>query len=126
MTVLADSEKVDVRRYCGFPAYGAAAEGLQSWRFFQIYGLLEFRINNLSDAELVVVRAYLTTLSGLEAGVTGAADNLDTTEAGVWTRNASEVKDRLALFDEWRRRLCGFIGVPAGPFLGNQAGTLVV
>ena len=64
-----DAEKTDIRRFCGYPAYGARAAGQQTWRFFQAYGLLEFRMNNLSDAEGVVVRRYLGTLTVLESAV---------------------------------------------------------
>ena len=54
-----DSEKTDIRRFCGYPAYGATQSGFQSWRFFQAYGLLEFRLNNLSVAEVAVVTPEL-------------------------------------------------------------------
>jgi len=126
MTALADAEKVDVRRYCGYPAYGAASEGAQSWRFFQAYGTLEYRVANLSDTEAGVVRQYLATLSFLEQAIPTAAENLDTDEASVWTRNKTEIDDRLKIFDEWRRRLCGFLGVPAGPSLPSGSLTLTV
>ncbi len=86
-----DAQKTDIRRYCGYPAYGAGAAGFQGWRFFQAYGLLEFRMNNLSAAEASVVMNYLTTLRALECGVTEASGRLDTAEAAVWTRNPYEV-----------------------------------
>ena len=124
--VFTDAQKTDVRRYCGYPAYGAGASGFQGWRFFQAYGLLEYRLNNLSDAETVVVDTYLATLITLEAAVTGAGARLDTAQAAVWTRNPAEVRERAALFDDWRRRLCAFLGVPPGPGLGDGAVRLVV
>ena len=118
-----DSEKTDIRRFCGYPAYGAGAAGFQSWRFFQAYGTLEYRLNNLSPSEEAVVRSQLATLYGLEAAVPAAAATLDTAQASVWTRNAAEVTDRAALFDDWRRRLAAFLGIPAGPALaGTGAG----
>lgn len=126
MNPLTDAEKVDVRRFCGYPAYGAAPNGMQSWRFFQVYGLLEFRLTNLSSAELAVVRNYLGTLLALETAVPGSSDNLDTDQAATWTHNKSELTDRIRLLDDWRRRLCGFIGVPAGPALSTGTATLVV
>jgi len=123
---LTDSEKVEVRRFCGYPAYGAAPNGMQSWRFFQVYGLLEFRLTNLSCAETAVVRRYLGTLLSLEHAVPGSSGNLDTDQAATWTRNRSELTDRIRLLDDWRRRLCGFIGVPVGPALSSGTATLVV
>jgi len=114
---LQSAELVDARRFCGYPAYGAGASGFQSWRFFTAYGMLEFRLANLSDDEIKIVRNYLAQLGALEAAIVGAADNLDTDKAAVWTRNPGEVADREALFTAWRARLCGFLGVPLGPAL---------
>jgi hypothetical protein len=120
-----DVEKTDIRRFCGYPAYGAAA-GSQSWRFYQAFGLLEFRMNNLSGAESGILRRYLGTLAVLECAVPHAGDNLDTDQAAVWTRNRDELRDRTKLFDDWRRRLCGFLGIPPGPDLAVRGVTLVV
>jgi hypothetical protein len=123
---LTDAERVDIRRLCGYPAYGAAPTGMQSWRYFQVYGLLEFRLNNLGDAELVIARRYIGTLNALEVAIPATSDGLDTDQASVWTRNKDELTDRIRLFDEWRRRLCGFLGVAAGPGLSGGSATLVV
>jgi hypothetical protein len=121
-----DAEKTDVRRYCGYPAYGAGDAGFQGWRFFQAYGTLEYRLNNLAPAEEQVVRQHLSTLRTLESAVPRAGENLDTDRASVWTRNRDETRDRAALLDEWRRRLCSFLGVPAGPGLGPAGISLTV
>lgn len=121
-----EQERTDVRRFCGYPAYGAANSGFQNWRFYQAYGTLEFRLNYLSTTEEAVVRQYLGTLQGLESAVPGAGDNLDTAAAAVWTHNANEVRDRSRLFDDWRRRLCGFLGLPPGPALGTGGIAFVV
>jgi len=122
-----DTEKTDIRRFCGYPAYGGTPSGFQSWRFYQAYGLMEYRLNNLSPAEEQVVRNYLATLSTLEAAIPAASGNLDTDQAAVWSRNTNEPGDRMALFDGWRRRLCGFLGLPPGPDLATGGNlTLVV
>ncbi len=121
-----EQERTDIRRYCGFPAYGAGAAGFQNWRFYQVYGLLEFRLNYLSGSEEAVVRQYLGTLAQLEAAIPLAGSNLDTAAASVWTHNANELRDRTRLFDDWRRRLCGFLGLPPGPALGDGGVALVV
>jgi hypothetical protein len=126
VTPLTDAEKVDIRRFCGYPTYGTAPTGMQSWRFFQVYGLLEFRLTNLSDAEIVISRRYLGNLAVLELAVPAASESLDTDQASMWTRNKDELTDRIGLFDEWRRRLCGFIGVPAGPALSSRTASLIV
>lgn len=123
---LSDTEKTDIRRFCGYPAYGAAPSGMEAWRFFQSYGLLEFRMNNLSDAELGVVRRYLGTLLGLEMAIPQSGANLDTDQAAVWTRNRDEVRDRMGLYQDWCRRLCAFLGVPPGAGLASSGMTLVV
>jgi hypothetical protein len=99
---------------------------METWRFYQVYGLLEFRMTNLSDHETEVVRRYLAALSPLELAVPAASENLDTDEAANWSHNKTEVQDRLVLLDEWRRRLCGFLGVPPGPYLNRGTLTLMV
>ena len=88
--------------------------------------MLEFRLNNLSVAEAAVVQNYLATLATLETAVTDAGSRLDTSEAAVWTRNPYEVRERAGLFDDWRRRLCVFLGLPPGPGLGDGSLALVV
>jgi hypothetical protein len=121
-----DSEKADIRRFCGYPAYGGTPQGFQNWRFYQTYGLLEFRMSNLSSDEEAIVRRYLSNLAVLETAIPMAAQNLDTDQAAVWTRNREEVEQRTSLFDDWRRRLCAFFGLPPGPGLASPGVTLVV
>jgi hypothetical protein len=125
-TALTDAQKVDIRRFCGYPAYGAGAAGFSSWRFFQAYGTLEYRMNNLAPAEIAVTLQYLSTLATLEAAIPPASANLDTESAAAWTHNENETRDRSQLFDSWRRRLCGFLGIPPGPALADAGVTLVV
>jgi len=124
--MLTDQQKTDIRRFCGYPAYGASPAGNIGWRFYVAYGLLEYRMNNLSAAEIAVVANYLSTLSQLEAAVPTASDNLDTDAAASWRHNQSEISDRLRLLDEWRRRLCGFFGVPPGDGLATAGLSWVV
>lgn len=112
---LTDVERTELRRQCGYPVSAAGGPA----------ALLDQRAAGMSAAEHAVLRRYLTTLAALEAAVPKASDSLDTDQAAVWTRNPHEVRDRLLLLDEWRRRLCGFIGVPPGPALA-MAGLRVV
>jgi hypothetical protein len=121
-----EAQRTDIRRYCGYPAYGASPEGFAGWRFFQAYGLLEYRLNNLAESEAAVVMRYLCTLHELETAVPAAGANLDTEQASVWTHNPHEVAERARLFDMWRRRLCGFLGVPRGPDLGDGSVQIMV
>ncbi len=129
---LSDDEKANIRRFCGYPAYGAGPAGFQGWRFFQIYGLLEYRLGqnsstgapNMAPAELGILRQYLETLYTLEAAIPGAGGNLDTDQAAVWTHNKNEVCDRVGLYNTWRLQLCGFIGIPPGPALEGCGNSL--
>jgi hypothetical protein len=118
--MLTDQQKTDVRRFCGYPAYGASPAGNIGWRFYTAYGLLEYRMNNLSAAEIAVVLNYLATLTLLESAVPAASENLDTEKAASWMHNPGEITDRLRLLDEWRRRLCSFFGVPPGEGLSGN------
>jgi hypothetical protein len=122
---LSDDEKVNIRRFCGYPAYGAGNSGFQGWRFFQAYGLLEYRLGvnqssgvpNMSPSELALLRQFLQTLYTLEAAIPSSGSNLDTDSAALWIHNKNELLDRLSLYNIWRRELCGVLGVPCGPAL---------
>lgn len=123
---LTESERTDVRRFCGYPPAGAGVIGALSTIGTQDRGTLELRMSNLTTAEVAIVRRYLTTLTILEVAIPRAAENLDTDQAAVWTHNKSEVKDRLQLLDEWRRRLCAFLGVQPGRGLRDAPVSLVI
>lgn len=122
-----DTEKTDIRRFCGFPMFGGQPVQAFGYRFFQHYGTLEFRMNNaLPSEELVVRTTYLQNLYDLEQAVPDAAANLDTDEAAVWKHNKQEVADRVNLFNHWRRELCNFFGIPPGPGLSASSGMRLV
>lgn len=122
---LTAQQMADTRRFMGYPlladqtaddsrdfAYGWVLPGVSQTLFH--------RLNNLRpEEESVLIATYLTALYSLETAITGAGDNLDTDVAAVWTRNRSEVSDRMSLFDAWRRRMCDFVGIPPGPSLGR-------
>jgi len=115
-----DAEKTDIRRFCGYPVFGGQPVQAFGHRFYQQYGTLEFRLNNLQPSEEAVIRTtYLTNLTQLESDIVGTRSNLDTDQAAVWTHNKNEQRDREQLFDSWRRKLCGFLGVPPGSVLGG-------
>ena len=124
--LLTDAQTVDVRRFCGYPAFGSGADGNAGWRFYQAYGALEYRMINLSVDEVTIVANMLVTLNGFEASLAGSISDLDTDAAGSWTRNRDEVKDREAMLALWSRRLCAFLGVPAGPAMIMNGLQLVV
>jgi hypothetical protein len=123
---LSDAEKTDVRRYCGYPIWGRTQIILIASATYQSRGLLEYRMNNLTAAEETVLRRYLSTLAVLEAAIPRAADNLDTDQAAIWTRNRSEPEDRLKLFDTWCRRVCQFLGITPGRGLDSNSGISVI
>lgn len=114
---LSDTECTDARRFCGYPAVGKDGTLRGGAQFYILYGQFEFRLANLSNAEALIVRRYLGTLTVLEVAIPKSAEHLDTDQASVWTRNRTETADRISLFDDWRRRLCDFLGVPPGPGL---------
>ena len=125
MGTLTDAEKTDVRRHCGYPIYGDTPTQGFGYRFMTQYGTLEYRLNHMSPAEEAVLRTnYLANLSTLEATIPSASANLDTDQAAVWVHNKREVADRDALFANWRRKLCAFIGVPPGPGFSTDSGSV--
>ncbi len=125
---LTSTQLVDIRRFAGYPAYGDGAVVFPAPWIYRQYLALEYRLLHMSAEEGAVVVTYLASLNTLEAAIPGAGANLDTDEAAVWKHNKNEVRDRLSLFDSWRRRLCHFLGVPPGPEMAQGGGniTLVV
>lgn len=122
-----DAQLVDVRRFCGYPAYGDGDVVFPMPWILRQYLALEYRLQHISQNEgLVVVNTYLTNLYALENAIPSASANLDTAQAAVWTWNKNELRDRDALFDSWRKRLCNFLGVPPGPNFGGCSNALVV
>ncbi|OBR52336.1 hypothetical protein [Paraburkholderia tropica] len=129
--MLTAQQMADVRRFAGYPmladtvaddsrdfAYGWVSPG--------VWQTLQHRLTNMRpEEESVLINTYLTNLYSLETAIPAASANLDTAQAAVWTWNKNEVRDRKNLFDEWRRRMCWFIGVAPGPSLGN-GGTQIV
>ena len=121
------AEKVDVRRFCGYPSFGAQYTPASGYRFSTQYGVLEYKINNLLPEEEAVVRTtYLANLYTLESAIAVSAANLDTDSAAVWTHNKNEVRDRTSLFNQWRTEFCGFLGVPPGPSMSSGGGVSLV
>ena len=118
--MLTDSQKVDVRRWMGYPAQGGSG-GVVPFVFMP--GLptqeLDARLDTLTSVEEVVLTdTYLANLTTLETAILTAQSNFDTDIAGPWTANRREVSQRTSLFNQWRRDMCGFLGFEPGPSLG--------
>lgn len=124
---LTDAQMTDVRRFAGYGVVGTtqpinADSDIVYVRFGMIQMSLYRRLTTLTATEEAALVSYLTTLATLETAIPAAADNLDTDQAAVWHRNRSEVGDRTRLFDQWRRRMCQFLGIAPGPALGAGGG----
>lgn len=127
--MLTPQQQADARRFMGYPMVGdTSPDDRSDLAYAQLtsgrYQTLAHRLKTLRAEEEAIIASYLVTLASLENGITRAADNLDTDKAAVWQRNRSEVSDRTRLYNQWRRQLCGLLGIPPGPSLGN--GTSVV
>lgn len=123
---LTEAQRVDARRFAGYPAFGTGSSAFGNWRFFQSSGLLEFRLTNISDQEATVLFGYLADCTALDAAIVTSGANLDTDSASVWTHNKNETKDRTALFNQRRRDIATFLGVPPGPGLSGGGVRIVV
>ncbi len=121
-----DTEKIDLRRYMGYETFGIGPAGMQSHRFMHVYGMLEYRMNNISAGEETVVRGYLSRLGSLESDLFAMRSNVGTAAAAVWTRNPDEVRERKQLYADERRRLCAFFGIPPGAGVGNTTSVPMV
>ena len=123
---LTNQQLVDVRRFCGYSVTGDTTSApFRELVYSDVAYMtmsLDYRLQHLSaEEEGVLVATYLTPLALREQEIQGAADNLDTAQAAVWTHNANEMADRVGLFNYLRRQLCGFLGFPPGPLLGGAS-----
>lgn len=124
--MLTAQQTADVRRFAGYPSLGtdtpagASRDFAYGWVSPGVWQTLFTRLQNMpTEVEFTLTSVYLTKLYTLEAAITDAGDNLDTDVAAVWTHNKNEVSDRTRLFDQHRRRMCGFLGIAPGPYLGD-------
>jgi hypothetical protein len=110
-----NAERVSIRKFCGYcvrTTVGLTLEGE--------YGNMEYRLDVMDDDEVAEVRtSFIVKLQTLEDGILGSADNMDTQQAAVWTRNPKEMQERTSLYNALRIRLCGYIGVVPGPAMGG-------
>lgn len=116
----------DVRRHAGYPAVGTDTPATDSsdfaygWVTPGVYQTLQHRLLNLTpENTTILINTYVNRLNALETAIFSASDNLDTDQAAVWYHNKNEVSDRTRLFDQTRRRMCGFLGIAPGPALGQ-------
>lgn len=126
---LTDQQRTDVRYYMGYSVAGdpdASPYRELAYSNVSYMGLsLDYRLDNLTASEEARITGFfLPNLTLRESEIQGAAANLDTDRAAVWTRNRDEVADRTHLFTQLRRDLCGFLGFPAGSAL-SRANRLV-
>ena len=120
-TPLTDDERVDVRRFCGYPVYGPTPNSFDNWRFFQSSGLLEYRMTNMTGSELQRARKFMAICFQLEDAVWGSGAMMGTDAAGpLFTRNRTEAVDRRALYGRARRDLCEYMKVPYGESSGGN------
>lgn len=127
---LTDQQMTDARRYLGYPLVGTTMpitpeQDIVYLRFGLVIMSLYTRLTTMTATEeATLIAQYLTPLATMETAIPGAGQNLDTAQAAVWTHNPNEVRDRVKLFDGWRRRMCDFLGCPPGPGLGTGGMTI--
>jgi hypothetical protein len=122
--MLTEEQKCNCRRWMGYPAVGAnhatdaSRDFAYGWTLPGVWETLSSILDNLRpENEATLVNVYLTNLATLESAIVGAGDNLDTDSAGPWKRSRTEISDRTALFNKWRREMCAFLGIAPGPGL---------
>jgi hypothetical protein len=111
-TTLTPAEILDVRRFLGYPFEGAV--------YLQVVAIqggsqsLDDILAALTTDQATVIRSYLTQLRILEVAIPNAGALLQVAKAAVFTRNPTEVEERISLYQGWRRQLSYIIGVPLG------------
>lgn len=124
---LTEDQKVLVRYYCGYGNYSAQGLPASGYRFSVVYGTLEYKMITLLQGEYnMIVNTYLPNLQTLEQDTFDVRNNVDTDQAAVWYHNKKEISDRIRLFNYWRLKMCGFLGIPAGAALQSGPTMCVV
>ena len=114
-TPLTETQKVQIRRLCGYPVKGsnAATANSNMWWYYTNYQQLEYRMEFLQPEEINEVVNLLNTCLGLENAFQNITPDLSTEKAGPWTRNKSEFEDYKKQFTYWCRYLSEqVLGVP--------------
>ncbi len=121
-----DQQKVDIRRFCGFPPYGEGTVVFPYPWIMRQYLALEYYLSQActQDEGNTIVTVYLAQLYVLQPAIGFAGANLDTDKAGPWTHNKNEVRDRIRLYTFWRLQLCQMIGIEPGPYLRASSGNI--
>lgn len=122
-----DQQKVDIRRFCGYPPYGLGTVVFPYPWIMRYYLALEYYLSQAcsQDEGNTIVTIYLAQLYVLQPAIANATDNLDTDAAGPWQHNKHEVRDRVGLYNYWRHQLCEMCGIPPGPYL-NKSGQITL
>lgn len=114
------AQVVSIRYYCGYGSYaefGYVLAGQMATLDTQMAGMVE--------SEVAQVVALLEMLPNLDTALQNSSQNLDTTQAAVWTHNANEIEDRARLLRMYRLRLCTLFNVPPGPGLEAASNKVV-
>lgn len=121
--VFTDQQLTDIRRFCGFPPQSNGQVLFPApWVNVQ-YLALDYRLQTLSATEGgVVVNSYLTPLYTLETTINTFAAQVNIGTAAAFIRNPETMREARQAFDDWRRRLCDFLGIEYGPYLQNRSG----
>lgn len=106
-----DAEKVDLRRFAGFPPLGA--DGVASTTQAAAFETL---LNSFSPEEEASIRTYLGRLLSLETTYFSALETVDTKKAAVWERNPNALVDAQAGLNAWRAQLVALLGIEMGPW----------
>lgn len=129
--MLTDQQLANTRRFAGYPMIGDTTvddsrDFAYGWVSPGTWQTLHHRLTSMRpEEEAILIDTYLANLVTLEQAIVSASSNLDTDEAAVWKRNKNEVSDRTKLFNKWRRDMCAFIGIAAGPSLGQGGASIV-
>ena len=114
---LTDAQMVDVRRFAGYSVAGTSItitddQDTVYLRFGTNQMSLHRRLTTLSpNEETVLTGTFLANLYILETAIPAVSGNLDTDEASVWVHNKNELRDRIQLFNRWRKSMCEYLGL---------------
>lgn len=117
---LLDSEKVQLRRLMWYGMKGNQFTQALGYRWATAYGLMEFRMYNMTPQEEDEIRTLLAQTLTCEQNILNVSQDMDTAAAGPWKRNPKQLAENRSLFTEWRFKLLAFFALEPGPEYGRK------
>jgi len=125
--VLTETQKMQIRKFCGYTNWGEQPNAGMGWRAWETNAYLEQKMNALTPEEGDrVVNLYIPNCLAMETNIQNVSQLLLVDTAAVFIRNKLQLKENIQLYNYWRLQLCQFLGIGPGEFFGGSRNSRMV